>query len=108
MNWWKLREELGLPCSVQTLRRRMHQRGCYRCIACQNPYLTMAQVKAHFLWAIAYIFWTVEWLKVLWSDEVTFLVGEPPPSKELLGILTRDVLRRSVIPVFNINFTEVI
>jgi len=25
--------------------------------------------------AIAHIFWTTEWLKVLWSDEVTFLVG---------------------------------
>ncbi|PVH69288.1 hypothetical protein DL98DRAFT_383181, partial [Cadophora sp. DSE1049] len=27
------------------------------------------------LWAIAHIFWTIEWLKVLWSDEVTFFVG---------------------------------
>jgi hypothetical protein len=32
-------------------------------------------VRARFIWAIAHIFWTVEWLKVLWSDEVTFLVG---------------------------------
>jgi hypothetical protein len=24
---------------------------------------------------MAYIFWHTEWLKVLWSDEVTFLIG---------------------------------
>jgi hypothetical protein len=44
-------------------------------VACQKPYLIAAQVLGRFLWAITYIFWTVEWLKVLWSDEVTFLVG---------------------------------
>jgi len=33
------------------------------------------QVKARFLWAMAHIFWTLEWLRVLWSDEVTFLIG---------------------------------
>jgi hypothetical protein len=75
MNWWKLREELGVACSVVTLERRMHQRGYYRCVACQKPYLTMAQVKGRFLWAISHMFWTIEWLKILWSDEVTFLVG---------------------------------
>jgi hypothetical protein len=43
-------------------------------MACQKPYLTAAQVLARFLWAIAHIFWTKKWLKVLWSDEVIFLV----------------------------------
>jgi transposase len=87
MNWWKLREELGLACSVQTLKRRMHQRGYYRCVACQKPYLTLAQVTARFLWAIAHLFWTVEWLKVLWSDEVTFLVG----GKSTKQMVTRNI-----------------
>jgi hypothetical protein len=75
MQWPKLREELGLKCSVETLERRLYTRGYYCCIACQKPFLTLAQVKARFLWAITHIFWTVEWLKVLWSDEVTFLIG---------------------------------
>jgi hypothetical protein len=75
MQWPELREELGLKCSVETLERRLYTRGYYRCIACQRPFLTLEQVKARFFWAIAHIFWTVEWLKVLWSDEVTFLVG---------------------------------
>ena len=75
MNWWKVREELSFACSVETLKRRMHQRGYYRRVACQKPYLTLAQVTARYLWAIAHLFWTVEWLRVLWSDEVTFLVG---------------------------------
>jgi transposase len=44
-------------------------------VACQKPYLIAAQVTARLIWAIAHIFWTTEWLKVLWSDEVTFLVG---------------------------------
>jgi hypothetical protein len=70
-----LRDELGLTCTPEALAIRLKQRGYYRCTACQKPYLTAAQVLAQFLWAIAHIFWTVEWLKVLWSDEVTFLVG---------------------------------
>jgi hypothetical protein len=69
-----LRDELQLDCSVETLERRLKQRGYFRCVACQKPYLTAAQVLARFLWAIAHIFWTTEWLKVLWSDEATFLV----------------------------------
>ena len=44
-------------------------------MACQKPYLIVAQVLARFLWAIIHIFWMTEWLKVLWSNEVTFLVG---------------------------------
>ncbi len=44
-------------------------------MSCQKPYLTAAQVIARLLCAITCIFWTKEWLKVLWSDEVTFLVG---------------------------------
>ena len=75
LQWPKLREELELKCSVTTLERRLHQRGYYRCVACQKPYLTLAQVTARFIWGIAHIFWTIEWLKILWSDEVTFLVG---------------------------------
>ena len=70
-----LRNELQLECSVETLERRLKQRGYFRCVACQKPYLTAAQVIAPLLWAITHIFWTKEWLKVLWSDEVTFLVG---------------------------------
>ncbi len=75
MQWPKLREELDLKCSVETLERRLHARGYHRCTACQKPFLNLVQVKARFIWAIVHIFWTVEWLKVLWSDEVTFLVG---------------------------------
>ena len=60
-----LRNELQLECSVETLERRLKQRGYYRCVACQKPYLTATQVLARLLWAIAHIFWTKEWLKVL-------------------------------------------
>jgi hypothetical protein len=67
--------ELGLQYSMQTLERRLKQRGYFRCTACQKPFLTKAQVIARYLWAMAYIFWYTEWLKVLWSDEVTFLIG---------------------------------
>jgi hypothetical protein len=40
-----------------------------------KTYLTAAQVIGRLLWAIVYIFWHEEWLKVLWSDEVTFQIG---------------------------------
>jgi transposase len=75
LDYSKLHDELGLECSVKTLERRLKQRGYFRCVACQKPYLTAAQVIGRLLWAIAHIFWDKEWLKVLWSDEVTFLVG---------------------------------
>jgi hypothetical protein len=75
LQWWKVREELKLKCSVTTFKRRFDSRGYYRYAACQKPYLTLVQVKAHFLRAMAHIFWRVERLKVLWSDEVIFLIG---------------------------------
>jgi len=67
-------EELKLTCTPSTLQQRLHQKGYYRCTACQKPYLLIAQATARLLWAITHIFWHIEWLKVLWSDEVTFLV----------------------------------
>ena len=75
LDWTHLRDELKLPCTPEHLARRLKQRGYFRCVTCQKPYLTAAQVLARFLWAITHIFWTTEWLKVLWSDEVTFPVG---------------------------------
>jgi hypothetical protein len=75
LNFTLLHNELELQCSIETLERRLKQRGYFRYVACQKPYLIAAQVTARLIWAIAHIFWTTEWLKVLWSDEVTFLVG---------------------------------
>ena len=74
LNWTYLRDELKLFCTSETLVTRLKQRGYHRCTACQKPYLTTAQVLTRFLWSIAHIFWHLKWLKVLWSDEVTFLV----------------------------------
>jgi hypothetical protein len=74
LNCTELRDHLKLTCTPETLATRLKQRGYRRCTACQKPYLTAAQVIARFLWAITHIFWQMEWLKVLWSDEVTFLV----------------------------------
>ena len=67
--------ELKLKCTPKTLMNRLHQRGYFRCTACQKPYLTPAQVIARLLWGLAHMFWTIEWLKILWSDEVTFQIG---------------------------------
>ena len=36
--------ELKLDVTASTLQRRLHQRGYFRCVACQKPYLTSAQV----------------------------------------------------------------
>jgi hypothetical protein len=66
-----------LTCSPSTLERRLKQRGYFRCVACQKPYLSMVQASARLIWGISHMFWRKEkeWRKVLWSDEVTFLVG---------------------------------
>jgi transposase len=60
LNWVKVHDELGLRCSVKTLECRLKQRGYFRYVACQKPYLTPDQVHARFLWAIAHIFWHLE------------------------------------------------
>ena len=75
LQYAQLKKNLRLGCSTRTLIRRLNQRGYSRCIACQKPYLTLEQVKARFLWGIAHIFWVVEWLHILWSDEMTILIG---------------------------------
>jgi hypothetical protein len=49
--------ELDLPCVAYTLQARLHQKGYFRYIACQKPYLIAIQVIRQLLWAIAYIFW---------------------------------------------------
>ena len=74
MDWIYLRDELKLPYILEHLARHLKQRGYFCCVAYQKPYLTATQVLARFLWVITHIFWTTEWLKVLWSDEVIFLV----------------------------------
>ena len=60
LDWTHLRDELKLPCTPEHLARRLKQRGYFRCVICQKPYLTAAQVLARFLWAIIHIFWTTE------------------------------------------------
>jgi hypothetical protein len=44
-----LRTKLRLKYSIQTLKRRLKQRGYFRCTACQKPFLTKAQVIRRFL-----------------------------------------------------------
>ena len=81
--------QLKLTYTPITLRQRLHQNGYYRCTACQKPYLSIAQATARLLWAITHIFWHLEWLKVLWSVEVTFLVGGRTTKEKV----TRKMLR---------------
>jgi len=74
MKYNDLIRELDLSYTTSILRNRLYQKGYYRYTTYQKPFLTMAQVIRRFLWVIAYIFWHEEWLKVLWSDEVIFLI----------------------------------
>lgn len=75
LDFVKLHAYLRLEFSPRILELRLKQKGYYRCTACQKPYLIATQVLACFLRAITHIFWHIEWFKVLWSDEVIFLVG---------------------------------
>jgi transposase len=56
LNWVKLHDKLKLKCSIKTLEVRLKQRGYFRYVAYQKPYLTPDQVHVRFLWAIIYIF----------------------------------------------------
>ena len=83
LNFAELQAQFAPEYAASTLETRLKQRGYYRCTACQKPYLTAAQVLGRFLWAIAHIFWTIEWFKLLWSDEVTFLIGGRTAKKKV-------------------------
>ncbi|RFU26349.1 hypothetical protein B7463_g9989, partial [Scytalidium lignicola] len=77
LDFQHLHDELHLECSTQTLERRLKEAGYFRCVACQKPYLTLLQANNRMIWGLGHIFWRkeFEWRRVLWSDEVTFLVG---------------------------------
>ena len=77
LDYVHLQHELDLACSPRTLEQWLKQCGYFCCVACQKPYLTLVQAAAQWIWGIDHIFWwkEKEWRKVLWSDEVTFLVG---------------------------------
>ena len=75
LNWVQLHDELKLSCSSKTLERRLKEAGYFRCTACQKPYLTRVQARARWMWGITHMFWWLEWRSILWSDEVTFLIG---------------------------------
>ena len=60
LDWEHLRDQFQLKVTPETLVTRLKQKGYHRCVACQKPFLTAAQVLARLLWAIAHIFWTVE------------------------------------------------
>ena len=53
MNYKVLVRELNLDYTASTLRNRLHQRGYYRCVAYQKPYLTTAQEIGTLLTAIS-------------------------------------------------------
>lgn len=49
MDYQALIDELKLDCKASTLQKRLHQRGYFRCVACQKPYHTAAQVLGRLL-----------------------------------------------------------
>jgi transposase len=49
LDWVRLHDKLGLEYSTKILVYRLKQRGYFRYIACQKPYLTADQIHARFL-----------------------------------------------------------
>lgn len=47
------------------------------------------QARARWIWAIEHMFWWLEWRRILWSGEVTFLIG---------GRKCKDRVTRKAIP----------
>jgi hypothetical protein len=76
LNYIQLKEELALECSQYTLGRRLKEEGYYRCVVCQKPYLTKLQAAQRWLYGLQHLFWTVQWLTILFSDECSFLIGD--------------------------------
>ena len=66
-------EACGAALSVQTVRRRLLDRGLRGCVAVKKPKLTANHKKKRLEWAKERKLWTTDdWGRVLWSDESTF------------------------------------
>jgi hypothetical protein len=50
----------------------MHQRGYYRCVGCQKPYVTQRQIHDRFFGALKIYLLAFEWFK---SFGLSFLIG---------------------------------
>jgi hypothetical protein len=60
LDYFQLKTELQLDCSIDTLERRLKEQGYYRCVACQKPYLTLKQSAQRWLYGLQHLFWTVQ------------------------------------------------
>jgi hypothetical protein len=76
LNYLQLKTKLQLDCSIDILERRLKEQGYYRYVVCQKPYLTLKQSAQQWLYSLQHLFWTVQWLSILFSDKCTFLVGD--------------------------------
>ena len=66
-------EACGTTVSVQTVRRRLLNKGLRGCVAVKKPKLTGSHKRKRLEWAKERRLWTTnDWSKVLWSDESTF------------------------------------
>jgi hypothetical protein len=72
LDWQELKRNLELLVTARTLMHRMHQRGCYRCVGCQKPYVTQRQVHDRFFGASKIYLLAFEWFK---SFGLPFLIG---------------------------------
>jgi transposase len=68
----KIRNQLALQASVDTIQRRLNDAGLPSCIAAQKRHYTEAERLRRLSFARGYLNWTAEqWEHVIWSDEKT-------------------------------------
>jgi transposase len=76
-SWSQLRAVLNIQASTTTLRRTLKAAGYRRCIACPRPFISRKQAQRRLAFAMQYRWWgTVDWKRVMWSDESTFETGK--------------------------------
>jgi hypothetical protein len=76
-SWARVKAKLRLEASVTTIRRYMKVHGYRRCVACKRPFISKKQATERLAFALKYRWWgTVDWKKVVWSDEATFETGK--------------------------------
>lgn len=69
----KWAEASGTSVSVQTVRRRLLDKGLRGCVAAKKPRLTENHKRKRLQWAKERKLWTTnDWRKILWSDESSF------------------------------------
>lgn len=71
-----MKTDLGVNCSVRTIRRRWQDNGFYHHIPAEYEKLTAQHKEQRMAFALEHLAWNDEWMTTIFSDEKVFSTNE--------------------------------